>query len=476
MCRKKGVLNLPSDFRTEKDLIGEKEIPNDAYYGINSDRALANFNVNNKKVNLNLIYSMVIVKKAAAMAHKKVKEMDEKKATAIIKACDEILDKKFDSEFITGYLQGGAGTSTNMNVNEVIANRAIEILGGSKGDYSIIHPVQDINMSQSTNDVYPTALRIAAIKLLRPLADALAKLQEALQIKENDFSDILMLGRTELMDALPMMAGQSFGAYAKAIARDRWRIYKVEERLREINIGGTAIGTGINASDEYIFAVTDILQDITGLGLARTDYPMDTTQNMDVFVEVSGLLKACAVNLIKISNDIRLLSSGPRGGFSEIVLEELQAGSSIMPGKVNPVICEMIAQISMRVMANDTAISLAASFGQLQLNAFSPLIAESILESLEILTKGIVIFKEKCIDSLKINSKKCLEHLNCSTALATALVNHIGYDKASYIAKKALKENKSIRTLIIEEKLLTEEEVDKILNPYEITKPGIPGL
>ncbi|PJI06717.1 aspartate ammonia-lyase [Clostridium sp. CT7] len=470
------MLNLPSDFRTEKDLIGEKEIPNDAYYGINSDRALANFNVNNKKVNLNLIYSMVIVKKAAAMAHKKVKEMDEKKATAIIKACDEILDKKFDSEFITGYLQGGAGTSTNMNVNEVIANRAIEILGGSKGDYSIIHPVQDINMSQSTNDVYPTALRIAAIKLLRPLADALAKLQEALQIKENDFSDILMLGRTELMDALPMMAGQSFGAYAKAIARDRWRIYKVEERLREINIGGTAIGTGINASDEYIFAVTDILQDITGLGLARTDYPMDTTQNMDVFVEVSGLLKACAVNLIKISNDIRLLSSGPRGGFSEIVLEELQAGSSIMPGKVNPVICEMIAQISMRVMANDTAISLAASFGQLQLNAFSPLIAESILESLEILTKGIVIFKEKCIDSLKINSKKCLEHLNCSTALATALVNHIGYDKASYIAKKALKENKSIRTLIIEEKLLTEEEVDKILNPYEITKPGIPGL
>lgn len=470
------MLNLPSDFRTEKDLIGEKEIPNDAYYGINSDRALANFNVNNKKVNLNLIYSIVIVKKAAAMAHKKVKEMDEKKATAIIKACDEILDKKFDSEFITGYLQGGAGTSTNMNVNEVIANRAIEILGGSKGDYSIVHPIQDINMSQSTNDVYPTALRIAAIKLLRPLADALAKLQEALQIKENDFSDILMLGRTELMDALPMMAGQSFGAYAKAIARDRWRIYKVEERLREINIGGTAIGTGINASEKYIFTVTDILQDITGLGLARTDYPMDTTQNMDVFVEVSGLLKACAVNLIKISNDIRLLSSGPRGGFSEIVLEELQAGSSIMPGKVNPVICEMIAQISMKVMANDTAISLAASFGQLQLNAFSPLIAESILESLEILTNGIMIFKEKCIDSLKINSKKCLEHLNCSTALATALVHHIGYDKASYIAKKALKENKSIRTLIIEEKLMTEEEMNKILNPYEITKPGIPGL
>ncbi|AAK79618.1 aspartate ammonia-lyase [Clostridium acetobutylicum] len=470
------MFDLPSDFRIEKDLLGEKNLPKESYYGINSLRAFENFNISNKKVNLNLIYAVVIVKKAAALAHKKLKELKDEKADAIISACDDILSGKFDDEFITNSLQGGAGTSTNMNVNEVIANRAIELLNGSKGDYSIIHPIEDVNMSQSTNDVYPTALRIAAIKLLRPLSDALSKLQESFQIKENDFSDILMLGRTELMDALPMMVGQGFGAYAKAFARDRWRIYKVEERLREINIGGNAIGTGINASYDYIFTVTDILQDLTGLGLARSDYPMDVTQNMDVFVEVSGLLKSCAVNLIKISNDIRLLNSGPVGGIGEFIVEEVQAGSSIMPGKVNPVICEMTAQTSMKVMANDTAISLASSFGQLQLNAFSPLIAESLLESLEILTNAVNVFREKCIDSIKINEEKCLENLEASTALVTALVHYIGYDKASIIAKKALKEKKSIRELLLLEKILTKEEIDKILNPYEITKPGIPGL
>lgn len=469
------MIYLPSDFRIEKDLLGEKEVPKNAYYGINSLRASANFNINNKICNLNLIYAIVMVKKAAAMTHAKLGEMPHKKADAIINACNEILKGDLDNEFITNYLQGGAGTSTNMNVNEVIANRAIEFLSGNKGDYSIIHPIEDVNMSQSTNDVYPTALRIAAIKLLRPLANALSSLQEALQLKEEEFSDNIMLGRTELMDALPMMAGQGFGAYAKAIARDRWRIYKVEERLREINIGGTAIGTGLNASNEYIFLVTDILQDITGLGLARSDYPMDVTQNMDVFVEVSGLLKALATNLIKISNDIRLLGSGPKGGLSEFILPEVQSGSSIMPGKVNPVICEMTAQVSIRVIANDAAITLAASSGQLQLNAFSPLIAESLLESLEILTGAVEIFNKKCISQLKINTESCERHLYASTAVVTALVHHIGYDKASIIAKKAIKENKSIKKILMEEKILAENEIDKILNPYEITKPGIPG-
>ncbi|MCR3760258.1 aspartate ammonia-lyase [Clostridium felsineum] len=470
------MFDLASNFRNETDLLGKKEIPNDAYYGINSLRASENFNISNNKVNLNLIYAIVLVKKAAAIAHKNLNELSLEKANAIINACDDILEGKFDNEFITNSLQGGAGTSTNMNVNEVIANRAIELLGGKKGDYSCVHPIEDVNMSQSTNDVYPTALRIAAIKLLRPLSDALSKLQDAFQVKENDFADIIMLGRTELMDALPMMAGQGFGAYAKAFSRDRWRIYKVEERLREINLGGNAIGTGVNASYEYIFSVTDIIQDLTGLGVARSDYPMDVTQNMDVFVEVSGLLKALSVNLIKISNDIRLLGSGPMGGIGELKLKKVQAGSSIMPGKVNPVICEMVSQVSMKVMANDTAISLAASFGQLQLNAFSPLISDSLLESLEILTNAINIFRKQCIDSITIDEEKCKEHLEASTAMVTALVHYIGYDKASYIAKKAIKEKKSIKTLIIEEKILTKEEVDKILNPYEITKPGIPKL
>lgn len=463
------------DFRLEKDLLGEIQIPNDVYYGVNSKRAHINFNINSKRVNINMIYAVVTVKKAAALAHKKIKELSTEKADAIIKACDEILAGNFKNEFITNYLQGGAGTSTNMNVNEVIANRAIELLGGQKGDYSIVRPIEDVNMSQSTNDVYPTALRIAAIKLLRPLADALSNLQESLQLKENEFSDIIALGRTELMDALPIMVGQEFGAYAKAISRDRWRIYKVEERLREINLGGTAIGTGLNASEKYIFTVTDVLQDLTGLGLSRSDYMIDVTQNMDVFVEVSGLLKSAAVNLMKISNDLRLLGSGPNGGFYEYRLPEVQAGSSIMPGKVNPVICEMVAQVSMKVIANDTAITLAASQGQLQLNAFSPLISESLLESLEIMTNAVKIFDDKCIKGVLINEESCKKNLEKSTSIITALVHHIGYEKASLIAHKAIAENRTIKEILISENILSKEAVDKILNPYEITKPGIPG-
>lgn len=463
------------DFRLEKDLLGEIQIPNDAYYGVNSKRAQINFNINSKRVNINMIYAVVTVKKAAAIAHKKIKELSTEKADAIIKACDEILAGNFENEFITNYLQGGAGTSTNMNVNEVIANRAIELLGGQKGDYSIVRPIEDVNMSQSTNDVYPTALRIAAIKLLRPLADALSNLQESLQLKENEFSDIIALGRTELMDALPLMVGQEFGAYAKAISRDRWRIYKVEERLREINLGGTAIGTGLNASEKYIFTVTDVLQDLTGLGLSRSDYMIDVTQNMDVFVEVSGLLKSAAVNLMKISNDLRLLGSGPNGGFYEYRLPEVQAGSSIMPGKVNPVICEMVAQVSMKVIANDTAITLAASQGQLQLNAFSPLISESLLESLEIMTNAVKIFDDKCIKGVLINEEICKKNLEKSTSIITALVHHIGYEKASLIAHRAIAENRTIKEILISENILSKEAVNKILNPYEITKPGIPG-
>lgn len=462
-------------FRIEEDLIGKKEVPIDAYYGINTIRAIENFNISSKKVNINLIKAITLVKKAAAITNYSLKDLDKDKKEAIVKACDEILDGKLDKEFLVDAFQGGAGTSTNMNVNEVIANRAIEILGEKKGNYNIVHPLNHVNMSQSTNDVYPTALRIASINLLRKLSDSFANLQEALQIKENEFADIIKLGRTQLMDALPMMVGQGFGAYAKAIARDRWRLYKVEERLRQINLGGTAIGTGMNASNKYIYLITDILQDLTGIGLARSEFPMDITQNADVFVEVSGLLKSAAVNLMKISNDLRLLNSGPKGGFSEILLPEVQAGSSIMPGKVNPVIPEMIAQVSMRAISNDSSITMASMSGQLELNAFLPLISESLLESLELLDNAINIFMEKCIKDIKVNEIKCKENLEKSTALVTALVHYIGYDKASIIAKKALKEDKTIRAVILEENLIEEEKLDLILNPYQVTKPGIPG-
>lgn len=464
------------NFRIEKDQIGEWNIPENSFCGINTKRAQVNFDLGSKSVNLKLIYEIALIKKAAAMVNKRLKQLAEDKANSIIRASEEVIEGKFDHEFIISAFQGGAGTSTNMNVNEVIANRAIEILGGTKGEYEVVHPLNDVNMSQSTNDVYPTALRIAAIYLLRKLSNSLAELQEALQGKENEFSDVIKLGRTELMDALPMMLGQEFGAYAKAIERDRWRVYKVEERLRQINLGGTAIGTGVNASHKYIFMITDAIQELTGLGLARSDYPMDITQNNDVFVEVSGLLKACSTNLLKISNDFRLLSSGPKGGFGEIELPQMQAGSTIMPGKVNPVIPEMIGQVAMRVMANDYAITMAASSGQLELNAFMPLIAESLLESLELLNKGVTLFREKCIEGIKANREKCQETLEKSAALAAALVHHLGYEKAGHVARKALREDKPIKDILKEEKIFSDSRIDQILNPFEVTKPGIPGM
>lgn len=462
-------------FRVENDFLGNCMIEDDKYYGINTKRAISNFDLKGNKVNIKLIKEIALIKKAAAKVNQELGMLPGFKAVAIIKASDEVIAGDFNSQFVVNAIQGGAGTSTNMNVNEVIANRAIEILKKEKGNYDIIHPLNDVNMSQSTNDVYPSALRIAAIHILRELGVSLASLQEAFQKKENEFSDIVKLGRTQLMDALPMMVGQGFGAYAKCIQRDRWRIYKVEERLRQINLGGTAIGTGMNATLKYIYMITDEIQQLTGLGIARSDYPMDITQNTDVFVEVSGLLKACAVNLLKISNDLRLLSSGPSGGIGELILPQMQAGSTIMPGKVNPVIAEMVGQVAMKVMANDYAITMACSSGQLELNAFMPLIAESLLESLEILNNAVNIFRIKCIEGIKVNEAKCSENLRKSAVLATALIYYIGYEESAKITRKAILEDKTVKEVLMEEGIMEEKDIDRILNPYEITKPGIPG-
>lgn len=462
-------------FRVENDFLGNCMIEDDKYYGINTKRAISNFDLKGNKVNIKLIKEIALIKKAAAKVNQELGMLPGFKAAAIIKASNEVIAGDFNSQFVVNAIQGGAGTSTNMNVNEVIANRAIEILKKEKGNYDIIHPLNDVNMSQSTNDVYPSALRIAAIHILRDLGVSLASLQEAFQKKENEFSDIVKLGRTQLMDALPMMVGQGFGAYAKCIQRDRWRIYKVEERLRQINLGGTAIGTGMNATLKYIYMITDEIQQLTGLGIARSDYPMDITQNTDVFVEVSGLLKACAVNLLKISNDLRLLSSGPSGGIGELILPQMQAGSTIMPGKVNPVIAEMVGQVAMKVMANDYAITMACSSGQLELNAFMPLIAESLLESLEILNNAVNIFRIKCIEGIKVNEAKCSENLRKSAVLATALIHYIGYEESAKITRKAVLEDKTVKEVLMEEGIMKEKDIDRILNPYEITKPGIPG-
>lgn len=423
--------------RTEKDKFGEREIEDEALYGINTLRASQNFALDYKRTDKQLIYAIVAVKKAAALTYQKLGIGKEGIYAAIADACDLIIAGKTDSAFITDALQGGAGTSTNMNVNEVIANLALQKLGFEYGRYDIIHPLDDVNRGQSTNDVYPTALRIAAIHKLRKLSDSCAKLQESLQRRENEFEDIKKLGRTELMDAVVITLGQEFGSYAQAIARDRWRLYKVEERLRQVNIGGTAVGSGMNADRKYRFVVIEELRELTGIGLASAEYPMDITQNNDVFVEVSGLLKALSVNLMKISNDLRLMNSGPKGGFAEVRLAPLQMGSTIMPGKVNPVIPEMVMQVAFKVMANDQAISMAAAHGEFELNAFLPLIADALLENLTLLTNATELFRTKCIELIEPDRERCRELLETSYAFATAYTSVFGYDKVSEIITKS---------------------------------------
>ncbi|MDR2393522.1 MAG: aspartate ammonia-lyase [Treponema sp.] len=431
--------------RVEKDFLGEMALPDEALYGIQTLRAKDNFALEYKKTHPQLIRAMILVKKAAALTYGSLEPNPEqaKPYRAIVSACDRLLAGEEADMFILDALQGGAGTSTNMNVNEVIANLALRILGEVPGTYEVVHPLDQVNRGQSTNDVYPTALRIAAITLLRDLSGSCAKLQEALQKKELEFEGIKKLGRTELMDAVPVTLGSEFGAYAQAIARDRWRLYKIEERLRQINLGGTAVGLSLDRTGKvgetmklerkYRFTVLETLRELTGIGLAAAEYPMDITQNQDVFVEVSGLLKALAVNMMKIAGDLRLMNSGPRGGLGEIKLAPLQMGSTIMPGKVNPVIPEMIIQSAIRVQANDYAITVAASQGEFELNPFLPLIADALLESLSLLNRGVFLFRTKCVELLAPDPERCTAHLHASYAFAAAWVPHLGYDKVSAI-------------------------------------------
>ena len=416
--------------RTEHDMLGTRSLSDDTLYGLQTLRAKENFITSYHTTDLSLIYAMVQVKKAAALSYRELHPEESEKWDAILCACDRILAGDVDEAFCTSALQGGAGTSTNMNVNEVIANLALTVSGQAPGNYDLIHPLDDVNRGQSTNDVYPTALRIAAIQKLRSLSDACASLQESLQKKELEFDHIKKLGRTELMDAMEVTLGSEFGAFAQGIARDRWRLYKIEERLRQVNLGGTAVGTGAHADRRYRYLVIEHLRNLTDIGLATAEYPMDITQNQDVFVEVSGLLKSLAVNLMKIASDLRLMASGPFGGLHEIILPALQRGSTIMPGKVNPVMPEMVSQAAMRVIANDTAITLAASNGNFELNAFLPLIADSLLESLELLRETVTLFQKNCIDGIVADEDSCLETLKCSRVDLYHRSTEIGYDKA----------------------------------------------
>jgi len=464
-----------NNYRIEQDLIGTKEIPIAAYYGIHTARAAENFKVSRQLVHPELIKALAVVKQAAAETNILLELLSPGIGSAVLQAAGEVAEGKLAEQFIVDALQGGAGTSTNMNANEVIANRAIEILGGDKGDYGLVHPLDHVNLSQSTNDVYPTALRIAAIRLLASLSESCAQLQGALQSKEAEFAGVLKLGRTEMQDAVPITLGQEFSAWAEAVARDRWRLYKVEERLRQVNLGGTAVGTGLNADRKYIFTVIERLRSLTGLGLSRTENMIDGTQNADVFVEVSGLLKASATTLIKISSDLRLLSSGPRGGLGEIRLPDLQAGSSIMPGKVNPVLPEMLAQVAYQTIAQDLAITLAAQGGQLELNAFLPLIAANLLPAMESLGQAMRILADNCIQGIEAEPERCMSNLLNSPGIITALCPYIGYDKASDIAKKSLRDKRPIKDLILEAGLFSADELDELLQAHNLTRPGIVG-
>lgn len=458
--------------RKEKDLLGTVDIDDDAYYGIHTARARVNFALTGVAIHPALVEALVVVKKAAAVTNRAIGALDVSRAEAIIAACDEILAGALRDQFVVDGLQGGAGTSANMNANEVIANRAIEILGGRKGDYGLVHPLDDVNRFQSTNDVFPTALRIAAIRGLKVLSEEFARLQSALQEKEELFSSVVKVGRTQLQDALPVTLGQEFGAWAQAVARDRWRLYKAEERLRQVNMGGTAVGTGLGAPKAYIYEVIERLRSLTGLGLARAEYMMDPTQNADVFVEVSGLLKASAVNLAKIASDLRLLSSGPLAGLGEIVLPSRQAGSSIMPGKINPVIPEMVQQVAYRVMADDMAVTLAAQAGQLELNAFLPLIAKSLLEMVDLLARALPLFTDLCIRGIVADEARCSRRLTESFTLVTVLAGVLGYDEASRVAALCRETGKTVRQVVLERRLLGEEELDLLLRPERMTAPG----
>lgn len=460
-------------FRTETDLIGTLEIPADSLWGIHTARAMENFQLSGKAVHPELAKAYGAVKLACFQTNKILGHFpDQTKANAIEKACDEMAKGLLLEHIVVDCLQGGAGTSTNMNVNEVIANRALEIAGKEKGDYSVISPLDDVNLHQSTNDTYPTALKLAAIRMIRRLEHSVLALQEAFQAKEKEFSHVVKIGRTQLQDAVLTTLGREMGAYAEAFNRDRWRFSKCEERLRVVNLGGTAIGTGLGAPRQFIFRVVDRLRENTGIGLARAENLIDNTQNADAFVEVSGMLKACGVSLLKISNDLRLMASGPDAGLAEIILPQKQAGSSIMPGKVNPVIPEAVVQAAMVVMGNDAVIAQAAAAGNLELNPFMPLVAHLLLENIELLTRTCTMFRLHCIQDIKANEAQCRKNAMNSTALITALVPLIGYEKASVIVKKAKEEQTSVWEAILKSGVVNVQKLNELISPESICRLG----
>jgi aspartate ammonia-lyase len=462
---------MPSAMRTERDLLGDRPICAQALHGIHTLRAIENFPLSLRPVHPELIHAYGTVKLACARTNRGIGAWRDQpqKADAIEQACQQMRDGLLDPHILVDALQGGAGTSTNMNVNEVLANRAAQILGDS------VDPLDDLNLHQSTNDTYPTALKLACIRLLSTLESAVLELQEAFQVAEKRFADVVKVGRTQLQDAVLMTLGREMSAYAEAFNRDRWRIYKCQERLRVVNLGGTAIGTGLGAPRQYIFRVVDELRELTGIGFARGENLIDTTQNCDVFAEVSGIVRAHAVSLIKVCNDLRLLSSGPDAGLGELILPARQAGSSIMPGKINPVIPEAVIQAAMRVMGLDATIAAAAAAGSLELNPFLPLIADCMLESLDLLARADAMLDRRCVRGLEVNMERCQQHVHGSIALATALVPAIGYQHACDALQACRSSGKSLREVVIGEGILPASAFDALITPEAVCRLGSPA-
>ena len=451
--------------RLEHDLLGDYQVPINAYWGVHTARAVDNFPISGVPIGhyRSLIRALAIVKQAAAQANFELGELSAEINDAISKACQEVADGKFDSEFVVDAIQGGAGTSTNMNANEVIANRAIEILGGSKGDYDIVHPLNEVNKSQSTNDVYPTALKLALILEINELLKAMAHLQTAFQGKADEFKDVIKMGRTQMQDAVPMTLGQEFATFSRMTMEDIQRLQETVPLLREINLGGTAIGTGLNAPVGYAQKACLILSKLSGFDFMVAEDMVEATQDAGVFVMVSGVLKRIAVKLSKTSNDLRLLSSGPRAGLDEINLPPRQAGSSIMPGKVNPVIPEVVNQIAFAVIGNDVTVTMAAEAGQLQLNAFEPIMCRALMMSITQLRQGCYVLADACVSGITANVEKLRMSVEQSIGLVTVISPLLGYENATIVAQKALSDGTSVREVVLELKLMTAAQFDELL-------------
>ncbi|MFC5451872.1 aspartate ammonia-lyase [Paenibacillus aestuarii] len=462
-------------YRIEKDFLGEKQVPAEAYYGIQTMRAIENFPITGVKIHEELITALAEVKQACAQANMDTHMLPKRIGEPMVAAAEEIRQGALLDQFIVDSIQGGAGTSINMNMNEVLANRTLELMGELKGNYFHCNPNNHVNMSQSTNDVIPTAIKIAAFRLTGQLLTAMKTLHSAFVRKESEFDDVIKMGRTHLQDAVPIRMGQEFGAYARVLARDIKRIDLASQGLLTVNMGATAVGTGLNAKPEYVDSVIRHLKSQTELPIELAEHLVDATQNMDAYTELSAALKVCAVNLSKICNDIRLMASGPRVGLGELKLPPRQPGSSIMPGKVNPVMAEVVNQVAFQVIGNDHTICLACEAGQFELNVMGPVIAFNLLQSLKIMRNAAEVFERFAVEGMEADRERCSTYVEQSFGIVTALNPHLGYEVAAGLVKEAIRTGLSLKELILEKGLLTPEEIEEILNPIQMTTPGIAG-